>query len=145
MSAYLALWLIIGGVALIVDVMTSSFLFVWFTVGAITAIIFQILNQPFIIQLIAFVATSAISMAVCYPIVKKNIKKSIKPTLVREKTYIGRELTVDDRMIESSTVKIDGVYWNMINEGEKIKIGDRVKIVGMKGNKIIIKNSEKER
>lgn len=37
-------WIIIGTAALLLDLATSSFLFVWFTLGAIAALIVQILG-----------------------------------------------------------------------------------------------------
>ncbi|ADK13763.1 MULTISPECIES: NfeD family protein [Clostridium] len=133
------LWTVIGLVALFVDMVTSAFLFVWFTIGAIAAIVAGILKYSFIVQLVVFLAVSIVLTAVCYPIVKKNIKKSIKPTLLREKTYVGKKVTIDKEMEKNNGIRIDGVYWNIKNEGYTIKDGDTVKIIGMEGNKVIIK------
>lgn len=138
MTNFLILWLVIGGVALAVDIATSSFLFVWFTVGAISAIIAQILDYSFMTQLITFVCITGISMAIGYPIAKKTIKNSVKRTPVREETYIGKMLTVDEDMIQEGKAKIDGVYWQVLNVGKIIEKGDEVKIIEVKGNKIVI-------
>ncbi|NFT51433.1 NfeD family protein, partial [Clostridium botulinum] len=48
------LWIIIGAAALLLDLATSSFLFVWFTLGAIAALIVQILGYSMYIQIIVF-------------------------------------------------------------------------------------------
>ncbi|OAA83437.1 NfeD family protein [Clostridium ljungdahlii] len=133
------LWTVIGLVALFVDMVTSAFLFVWFTIGAIAAIVAGILKYSFIVQLIVFLVVSIVLTVVCYPIVKKNIKKSIKPTLLREKTYVGKKVIIDKEMAKNNGIRIDGVYWNIKNEGYNIKDGDTVKIIGMEGNKVIIK------
>ncbi|OBR93740.1 MULTISPECIES: NfeD family protein [Clostridium] len=133
------LWTVIGLVALFVDMVTSAFLFVWFTIGAIAAIVAGMLKYSFIVQLIVFLVVSIVLTVVCYPIVKKNIKKSIKPTLLREKTYVGKKITIDKKMVKNNGIKVDGVYWNIKNEGYTIKDGDTVKIIGMEGNKVIIK------
>ncbi len=135
----LILWTVIGLVALFVDMVTSAFLFVWFTIGAIAAIVAGILKYSFIVQLVVFLVVSIVLIVVCYPIVKKNIKKSIKPTLLREKTYVGKKITIDAEMVKNNGIKIDGVYWNIKDEGYTIKDGDTVRIVGMEGNKLIIK------
>ena len=135
----LILWTVIGLVALFVDMVTSAFLFVWFTIGAIAAIVAGILKYSFIVQLVVFLVVSIVLIVVCYPIVKKNIKKSIKPTLLREKTYVGKKITIDAEMVKNNGIKVDGVYWNIKDEGYTIKDGDIVKIVGMEGNKVIIK------
>ena len=133
------LWTVIGLAALFVDMVTSAFLFVWFTIGAIAAIVAGILKYSFIVQFVVFLVVSIVFTLVCYPIVKKNIKKSIKPTLLREKTYVGKKITIDAEMVKNNGIKIDGVYWNIKDEGYTIKDGDTVRIVGMEGNKVIIK------
>ncbi|EDK33035.1 NfeD family protein [Clostridium kluyveri] len=133
------LWAIIGIAALSVDIITSSFLFVWFTVGAIGAIIAEILNYPFITQFMVFLVISVVLIAICYPIVKKNIKKYVKPTPLREETYVGKEVIVDEEMVKNKALRIDGVYWNIKNQGDTLKKGDTVKVTALEGNRLIIK------
>ncbi|MCT8978018.1 NfeD family protein [Clostridium sp. CX1] len=139
MISSIILWLIVGGAALAIDIATSSFLFVWFTVGAIAAIIMQTLDFSFIAQLITFIVVSGISMAVGYPIARRTIKSSVKRTPVREETYVGKILTVDEDILEEGKIRVDGVYWQAVNDGETIEKGDQVKITEVKGNRIIIK------
>jgi Membrane protein implicated in regulation of membrane protease activity len=139
MTNYLILWIIVGIVALGVDIATSAFIFVWFTIGAIAAGIAQMLHYSFIVQLIIFIIVSGVCTAVGYPIAKKTIKKSVKPTPTREKTYIGKLIVVDDEIIEKASIKLDGVYWSVIKEGDILKKGDKAEITGIEGNKIIIK------
>lgn len=133
------LWVIIGIVALSVDIITSTFLFVWFTVGAIGAIIAEILNYPFTTQLMVFLVISVVLIVICYPIVKKNIKKYVKPTPLREETYVGKEIIVDEEMVKNNALRIDGVYWNIKDQGDTLKKGDMVKVTALEGNRLIIK------
>lgn len=139
MTNSLILWIVVGVVALAIDIATSAFIFVWFTVGAIAAGIAQIFDYSFVVQLIIFIIVSGICTAVGYPIAKKTIKKSVKPTPTREKTYIGKLIVVDDDIIERSSIKIDGVYWSVVKEGDLLQKGDKAEIVSVQGNKIIIK------
>lgn len=139
MAGSLILWIIIGLVALGIDIATSAFLFVWFTLGAIAAGVAQIFGYSFIVQLIIFIIVSGLLVILVYPIVKKSIKNSVKPTLTREKTYIGRVVVVDEDIIEKRLIKVDGVYWSVMEKGEVLEKGDKVEIVGIEGNKIIIK------
>ena len=135
----LVLWILVGLIALIIDMVTSAFLFIWFTVGAIAAIIAGMFGCAFVVQFIVFTIVSIILIIVCYPVVKKKIKQSVKPTPLREKTYIGREIVVDEEMEKNNGVKVDGVYWNIKDGGYVLKKGDKIKIVGMEGNKLIVK------
>jgi membrane protein implicated in regulation of membrane protease activity len=108
-------------------------------VGAIGAIIAEILNYPFITQFMVFMVVSVVLIVICYPIVKKNIKKYVKPTPVREETYVGKEILVDEEMVKNNALKIDGVYWNIKEQGYTLKRGDIVKVVTMEGNRLVIK------
>jgi membrane protein implicated in regulation of membrane protease activity len=135
----IVLWLIIGGAALAIDVISSSFLFIWFTVGAIAAVIAAFMQFSFAVQLTVFILVSVTLMIIGYPIVKKALKKTVQKTPTTEQGYVGRELIADENVIERATIKIDGIYWTVKNEGEFIKKGDKVKITGIEGNKIVIK------
>lgn len=138
MGYLLGFWIIIGIAAIAIDVLTSSFLFVWFCIGAIAAIIALINNQPAMTQIIAFVGVSAAFMAVGYPIVKKNIKKTGKKVPTMEENYIGQEITVNEDIEEKGKIKMQGIYWTVKNIGKPLKKGEKVKIVGIEGNKLVI-------
>lgn len=139
MWQYLILWIIVAAVALGIDLITSSFLFVWFTIGGIVAIVLTLFDYSFATQLIAFIAVSSVLMAVGYPIVKRTIKKTVPTTPTMEEEYIGREFVVDTDIVEKATLKFEGIYWTVKNEGEVISKGDKVKIIKIQGNKLVIK------
>lgn len=135
----LIIWIIISVAALVIDIATSAFLFIWFTVGGIAAIIALIVGSAPTVQIITFVAVSGISMALGYPLMKKTLKDTVKKTSTMEEGYIGREITVDEDIIEAAKAKIDGIYWTIKNIGEPIKKNDKIKIIGIEGNKLIVK------
>jgi membrane protein implicated in regulation of membrane protease activity len=139
MRGYIILWIIIAGVTLGIDIVTSSFLFIWFTIGGIVSLILTILGFSFSAQFISFVGLSIALMAVGYPYVKKTIKKTVPITLTMEENYIGREFTIDKDIVDKATIKYEGIYWTVKNEGESINKGDKVKIIGIEGNKLVIK------
>lgn len=138
----LILWIIISVIALLIDIATSAFLFLWFTVGGIAALITLALGCSFMVQLIVFIAVSAISLAIGYPMVKKSLERTVGKTSTMEEGYLGREITVDEDIIETARVKIDGIYWTIKNSGEPVKKGDKVKITGIEGNKLIVKKED---
>jgi membrane protein implicated in regulation of membrane protease activity len=142
MSPNLILWIVIGIAALFLDILTSAFLFVWFTVGAICAIISDALGYSVAVQFIVFIIVSIVLVLVCYPLIKKNVKNKIKPTALREETYKGREIIVDAEMQENNAVKLDGVLWKIEDISIKLQKGQKFKILGMNGNKVIIKKLE---
>lgn len=139
MSNQLILWIIIGATALVADLITNVFLFIWFTIGSIAAIIAMTLGYSMTVQVITFVAVSAIFMAVGYPLVKETIKKTVKKTPTMEQGYIGRKITVDEEVMGKAIIKFDGIYWTIKNIGEPIKKGDSIEISGIEGNKLLVK------
>ncbi|QGU95567.1 NfeD family protein [Clostridium bovifaecis] len=139
MGGYLLLWIIIAAVALGIDIITSSFLFIWFTIGGIVSMVLAILGFPFSTQLISFIGVSAALMAICYPYVKKTIKKTVPITPTMEENYIGQEFISDKDIEQKATIKYEGIYWTVKNEGEYIQKGDKVKIIGIEGNKLLVK------
>ncbi|MGO5066247.1 MULTISPECIES: NfeD family protein [unclassified Clostridium] len=138
------LWVIIGTAALVLDLATSSFLFVWFTLGAISALIVQVLGYSMSIQIIVFALISILCMILGYPMVKKIIKKQKGSTLSIEKNYVGETFSADKDIEQEGVLKFQGVYWRATNNGGYIKKGDKVKIISVKGNKIFVKKVEEE-
>lgn len=134
----LIIWVLIGSAAMYIDITTSTFLFVWFTIGSVAAIIMLILNQSMTTQIITFAGVSAACLAVGYPIVKKTIKKTVQVTPTMEQNYIGREFIVDKNIKQKASIKFDGIYWTVKNVGNEISKGSKAKIVGIEGNKLLI-------
>ena len=104
MNNSLILWIITGAVALVADLITSVFLFVWFTIGSIAAIIAMSLGYSTTVQVITFVSVSAVFMAVGYPLIKETIKKTVKKTPTMEQSYIGRKGTIDEEVMEKAII-----------------------------------------
>lgn len=132
------IWVAVLIVAVIIDICTSSALFIWYGIGAIVAIILNNFNFGVTTQVVAFAVVGTILTLIFYPIFKKKVKELPKTTPQEEK-YIGQEFIADHDIDENSQVKINGTYWAVTNEGEKIKKGQRYKIIRIEGIKLIIK------
>lgn len=135
----ISMWVIISVVALIADIMTSSFFIAGFTIGGIFAILSQMWGCNMVEQIAVFSVVSAGAIMVEYIWFRKKLKKSIPKTLRMEEEYIGMTVTADQDIAESGRMKVGGIYWTVVNSGDKINKGEKVKIVGIKGNKLIIK------
>ena len=132
----LIFWLIIAIAAFAIDIMTSNFFFVLFSVGAIVAAICSIMNVPFMVQIIIFAVISIMILIVGYPWLKKKYKKSHKKTLRMEETYIGKVMEAKDEINNKAQIKVGGEYWNARNEGEPICAGEKFKRIGIEGIKL---------
>lgn len=132
-------WLTIVVFAIAIDILTSNFCFVLFSIGAIVAAICGILGVPFIIQLIIFAIISIIALSIGYPWLKKKYKNTRKNTPLMEETYIGKIMKSEKEINGKAQVKVNGEYWTVVNEGDVIHIGENFEITGIQGIKLKIK------
>lgn len=141
----IALWLIIAVLVIIIDFSTSAFLFIWFSIGSIAAIVANLLGFNFAIQFLVFVIVSCISVAIGYPWFKKKYKKGVKHIPLMEETYIGKILVAEELIEEETRIKVAGIYWGAINKGQTINKGEKFVIKRIEGNKFIIEKVEEDK
>ena len=134
----LFLWIIVAIAGIIIDIVTSGYVFFVFTVGSIFAIISGMFGATNTIQILVFLLVSAATFGISYPIIKKTLRQTVKKTLRMEEEYIGRELIADEDIADKALIKIEGIYWTVKNLNGVIKKGDRIKVVGIEGNKILV-------
>lgn len=144
MEGALEIWISIAVICLIIDFLTSGFLFVWFTIGSIGAIIALSLGYPFAVQIGIFIVLTGISYSIGYPLAKKVLNKSIPRTITMEENFIGRVIIAENDIKEKARIKIGGIYWTVKNQGEYILKNEKFKIVGIEGNKLIIRKEGDE-
>lgn len=138
------LWLLIAIGVIVLDIVTSSFLFVWFSLGSFAAIIANLLGLSFQWQVVIFAVVSLIAVGVGYPWAKKKFKKLTKRTPLMEESYIGKILTAEEDIFDISRIKVGGIYWTGVNRKSIITKGQKFKIVGIEGNKFIIEGINEE-
>lgn len=59
-----------------------------------------------------------------------------------EETYIGKTMTAEEDMGETSLINVSGIYWTACNKGKIIKKGEEFTITGLEGTKLIVKLKE---
>lgn len=115
------LWLLIAVVLIVIDICTSTLLFVWISIGAFGALIANYIGVSFWWQILIFSVVSIISVAIGYPWAKRKFKNKIPKTLRMEETYIGNEFVAEKDIDETVRFKVKGIYWTGQNIGGKIK------------------------
>ena len=75
-------WLVLMIVFLMAEASTVSLVSIWFAVGSLGALIANLLNAPFWLQITVFFVLSATLLACLRPLVKKFIKPKITATNV---------------------------------------------------------------
>ena len=136
------IWIIVAIAVIGIDVLTSSFIFMWFSLGAVFAIILSFFGVGMLGQTVGFLIVGIATVAVGYPWAKKKFKVNNKKTLTMEEGYIGRAMIATEDMQEISKIKVDGIYWTAYNKGKVIAVGQKFVITGIEGNKLVVSLKE---
>ena len=135
-------WILVAVFLIAIDVITSSFIFMWFSLGAIVAIILSLFEVTVVWQIIAFLIVGVATVSIGYPWAKKKFKADVNHVPTMEQTYIGRTMIAEEDMGKNSKIKVSGIYWTAYNKGRVIKKGEEYTITGIEGNKLIVSSKE---
>ena len=135
-------WILVAIAVIAIDIVTSSFVFMWFSLGAFVAIILSLIGISVAWQIVAFLVIGVATVSIGYPWAKKKFKADVNHVPTMEQTYIGKEMIANEDMVEKSKIKVSGIYWTAYNKGKIIKKGERYIITGIEGNKLIVKLKE---
>ena len=129
---------------ILLDIGTSLFLFVWFAIGSVVAIIAALVGLSFAWQLILFGISSIIAISIGYPWSRKKFKNTVNRTKLMEEEYIGKTFIASEDIDYRYRFKVSGIYWTGENKGEKILKGQKFQVVGIEGNKLVIEGIREE-
>ena len=134
------IWLILAGVFVIGEVLTSGFLIFWFGLAALIAMAVSFVTDNIIIQTTVFLISSVILILATKPLVKKFAK--VETTKTNAFSLIDKRgiVTKDISSINSTgQVKVEGELWSATGENDvEISKGTEVKIKEIKGVKLIV-------
>ena len=133
-------WLILAGIFVIGEVITSGFLIFWLALGSLIAMVVSFVTDNIIIKTTVFLISSVILILATKPLIKKFANTETVKTNVQ--SIIGKKglVTKDISSINSTgQVKIDGELWSAIGMNDMdISKGTEVKIEEIKGVKVIV-------
>ncbi|MCK9537226.1 MAG: NfeD family protein [Bacilli bacterium] len=135
----IAAWVIIFVITIIVELETMNLVSIWFSIGALAALICGILFAKPYLQIIIFFVTAVIAIVLTRPLTKKITNRAIIRTNVDR--YIGKigVVTKEINPFEIGEVKVENTYWRAINkDNESIKVGVFVIVDGIEGIKFIV-------
>ncbi|MFV0550923.1 MAG: NfeD family protein [Anaerorhabdus sp.] len=135
------LWIcVLVGSVILEFVTVSALISIWFSVGAIGALIVMEIGLPFVWQVSVFFVISILFIIVCRPMATKYLRGNIVPT------NADRVLGQQAKLLEAITpdqwglVKIQGVEWHAVSsDGKSIDKGVLVEVLSIEGSKVIVK------
>ena len=146
MEQYLwIMWLGIFVAALIIEATTAELVSIFFGFGALVAMIISFIpGVDWWIELVVFVVISGVSLFALRPLVKRVLNKQSRTTNID--SFIGKKHVVSGvNSLGYKEVKINGITWTVenINEEEPLEVGDKVQVMNVRGNTLLVRKEEK--
>ena len=138
------IWLIMLVVFLVVEASTVTMVSLWFAAGAIAAMVVSLLNGALWLQILAFLAVSAVMLTALRPLVRKHVTPKIEATNVDAVIGTKGLVTVTiDNVAAAGQVKLGGMEWTARSaSGEPIEAGTLVKVDRIEGVKVFVTPAE---
>lgn len=141
------IWLGVFIITLTIEAVTQELVSIWFSLGSLVCIVLCLINGiTYWVEIIVFVGISIITLLLTRPVVIKLLKNKIRTTNADD--FIGREVRAicSIKFNQMGEIKINDVVYNaVLAENEKdISEGEFCVIVGIKGNKVVVKPLQKE-
>lgn len=136
------IWLAIGVLFLVIELLTINLVTIWFAIGAFVTMFF--FKFSFLTQIVIFCCVSLIFIALLRGVVMEAIKKRDNglERIVEKKVIVEKK---EERGPDTVyTVYLDGKEWGAISENN-FNIGDEGIVITIKGNKLIIKKEKEDK
>lgn len=136
-----AVWLVAMIVLLVVEGMAPGLVSIWFALGALAAMISAMLKAPLWLQIVWFVAVSALSLLLTRPLAKKYV--NAHTTATNADMAIGRDCVVTeeiDNIRGTGAVTVGGKIWTarMASPDGKAAKGETLRVLRIEGVKLIV-------
>ena len=134
------LWLILMVVLLIAEASTVTLVSLWFAGGALAALLVSLLGGAVWLQVLAFLAVSAVLLTALRPIAKKHLTPRITATNVDSVIgSTGYVTAAIDNVSAAGQVKLGAMVWTArATDGAPIPEGTLVKVDKIEGVKAFV-------
>ena len=134
-------WVAVMALAAFVEAATPMLVSIWFSVGALAAMLAAYFGASITVQLLLFVFVSIAALVGLRPLAKRFIDPHIVPT--NADRLLGGEAQVTetiDNERSAGAVYIDGKTWTARSEdGNIIPAGEQVEVVRMEGVNLFVR------
>ena len=137
-------WLGVLAVMVVAEILTTQLVSVWFAVGALGAFFVALAGVDELwVQIVVFVAVSAVALIATRPLVRRLVNKKAVPT--NADMVIGQTGIVIDKIDndnETGLVKVNGSVWTArASDGAVIELNEKVIIDEIRGVKLFVTKS----
>ena len=138
------IWLVLLAAFLITEAATVTVVSLWFAVGSLAALIASLLGAALWLQILLFLAVSAVALAALRPIVRKYIHPKLTATNVDSVIgSVGLVTAAIDNVSATGQVKLGAMEWTARStSGRPIEAGTLVKVDRIEGVKVFVSPAE---
>ncbi len=134
-----ALWIVVAVVMALIEALSLGMFTMWFVVGAIAALVAQLLGFGAVVQIIVFLVVSVVLLVALRPYALKhrNRGEAAEPSLTGQSARVIIDIPADGTPGRVETA--DRMTWAALSAtGEAIEFGARVHIVGQESIKLLV-------
>ena len=137
-----SVWTAIFILAVVVEISTTDLVSIWFAGGALIALITAIIKIPFGYQIIVWIISSAICLAIFKPLFGRKL--SLKHQKTNTDQLIGEDVLVLKKVTPHNLgeAKVRDVIWTL-SSNDEIEENKYAKVINIEGNKLIVEKKEK--
>ncbi|MBC8589634.1 NfeD family protein [Wansuia hejianensis] len=137
-------WITVFILTFIIEIISLSLVSIWFSAGALVAIVLDIIGVLMTGQIVGFIVTSLLTFFIFRPVLIKHVKSpKVRTNMDR---YIGKTGRVIKEIgpLSFGQVNINGQIWTgKSKDGVYIKEGTIIEVVDIEGVKLIVVESER--
>lgn len=137
---YSVWWMAAGFLILVGEMLSMSFFLLFIAIGCFAAALLGLLDQSLTDQVVVCAVVSVLGMLALRKPIQRRLLKGIQI-----RADVGKEITIDQPMAAFGQTRISyqGTQWLATNLGpQEVHLGDRVIIVGIDGNVLLIRKVE---
>jgi membrane protein implicated in regulation of membrane protease activity len=145
MDKMMIVWLVAFAVFLVAEISTQMLVSVWLACGSLAALLTAGLGGQVWLQILVFVAVSALALAFTRPLARKLIGKRERTNADR---CVGQTALVTediDNLEGQGAVRLDGKTWTARSDGgEPLPKGQSVRVLRIEGVKLMVEAEKKQ-
>lgn len=142
----LVFWLCVMGVAMLIEMLTSSYITMWFAVGGLFAVFSNLLGFSWIVQLIVFLLVSVLLLLFARTLFVEFMETGKFHIRTLEEKMLSKQavLTVDTTFEEGSAF-IDSKLMKAktASEDEVLSKGTVVEVIAVEGGILVVRQAPK--
>ncbi|MDD4355026.1 MAG: NfeD family protein [Candidatus Izemoplasmatales bacterium] len=141
-TTMILIWFGVIVLAGIIEASTMDLTSIWFSVGALFALIIAVIwGDNVILQAVIFIVVSILLLLGLRPVFKKYIRKNEIKTNADK--LVGRTAICIKPIVngERGEVKIEGKIWTAISN-EDIQLDEKVEVLSIDGVKLVVKKQQ---